>query len=332
MISVVIVSYNTIDLLQACLVSLQKQTAELKIIVVDNASTDGSAAMLRERFPEVTLIANDTNRGFAAGNNQGFTSATGEYILMLNGDTEIPDRDGLERLAIHLHQHQQIGVIAPRLINSDRSVQQSASWNVPNLWSLVLEYTLLNRMLDKLFATRKYPGKVLLSRQELSRSQTVADLLGACLLFRRSLVHEVGLLDERFFIFYEETDFNLRVRRAGYQLCYFPDVTVLHHWGSSVDAGQGLARRMSYGFPSLYTFLHKHRGRAYAAATQLVVGVLSTVTRLGLYALLPLAVLVDLLFARNVRRGIKNQLLVTTAVSRWHLGKRSARPKPTHQD
>ena len=187
---------------------------------------------------------------------------------MLNSDTEVP-KGALSKLARHLERHPDTGVVAPQLRNADGELQQSASWRAPGLLTLFLEYTLLNRVLYRLLPAVRYPGKQLLTRAELRKRRNVGDLLGACVAFRKELLEEVGSLDERFFVFLEETDFNARVRDAGYALTYLPAVRVLHHWGGSVDTAGSMARRFDLFYPSLYRFFRKRHGGAYVTAARL---------------------------------------------------------------
>lgn len=320
--SVVIVNYNTRELLRACLQSVRKQNVSVEIIVVDNASKDGSAAMVQQVFPEVTLIANPDNRGFAAANNQGFAIATGEYVLMLNSDTEITNPNSVSRLTEYLETHPEVGIVAPRLRNAESVIQQSAAWHTPNLLTLFLEYSLLNRVLYRLWPTKRYPGKVLLSLEELKSSQTVADLLGACLLFRKALLDELGWLDEQFFIFLEETDFNRRARQAGYELRYWPEVEVMHRWGSSIDTGSSLKSRYGLYYPSLYNYLMKHEGLPYAAiayAEAVLISGISLVLLLFGWIFGSAAALVG---RPALRQSVLNQLSVVSGIVAWHFGRR----------
>lgn len=321
-LSVVIVSYNTEDLLRRCLTSLGAQPEQIETIVVDNGS-DESAAMVAKEFPQVKLIKNDYNVGFAAANNQGFAAASGEYVVMLNSDCEVPasaaPRGPLGQLADCLAAHPGVGIVGPRLVNEDGSVQQSATWSEPTLLSEFWEYTLLNRVLYKVFPTTRYPGKRLLTPAELEHDQTVSDLLGACLVFRRSLLDTVGTLDERFFVFLEETDFARRTRRAGLQLWFLPQVTVTHRWGGSIDAGGSLDKRFALFFPGLYKFFAKHHNPAYVvvAYSEALLG--------SVFALLVSGVLflIGLLASASVRRRATNLARLYAATLRWHLGWRA---------
>ncbi|HEY8108884.1 MAG TPA: glycosyltransferase family 2 protein [Patescibacteria group bacterium] len=320
-LSVVIVNFNTKELLRECLVSLRTAEPKAEVIVIDNASKDGSVAMVRKEFPKVRLIANKKNKGFAAANNQGFKVAKGDVVVMLNSDTEVP-KGGLSKLAKELEQDPKVGVVGPQLRNADGEVQQSASWRDPGLLTLFLEYTLLNRVLYRLFPTIRYPGKQLLTRAELRKRRAVGDLLGACEVFRRDLLKEVGTLDERFFIFLEETDFSRRVREAGYDLLYQPGVRVLHHWGAAIDSGGSLAKRFNLFYPSLYKFFQKHHGDGYVAVARLLALVLLPVTlAFVLLAWIPLALL-SLLTGKPFYRMAVNQLPMLWGALRWHWGLR----------
>lgn len=328
-VSVVIVSYNTVALLRACLKSLARQPEGLQLIVVDNASADGSAAMVTKEFSRTTLIRNMRNVGFAAANNQGFAKATGEYVMMLNSDCEIPpprgSRGAIGSLVQTLDAQPKVGVVAPRLQNTDGTVQQSAAWSEPTILTELLEYTLLNRVLYRLLPTTRYPGKRLLTRAELTHSHDVTDLLGACLLFRRSLLDRVGTLDERFFIFLEETDFNRRVRRAGLTLRYQAETTVIHRWGSSVDAAGTLRRRFSLFFPSLYTYWKKNRFPGYGVIAYLITLFGSAAIYLLALVLWPIGLVIG-----RLGRTLRSLRDIYGSVLWWHLGGgRGAVPSPT---
>jgi GT2 family glycosyltransferase len=321
MISVVIVSYNTRELLRACLRSLRRSEPAAEVIVVDNASGDDSVAMVRKEFKNVRVIVNKRNRGFAAANNQGFKVAKGDVIAMLNADTEVP-KGGLSRLAKELARDSGIGIVGPQLRNASGEVQQSASWRAPGLLTLFLEYTLLNRVLYRLFPAVRYPGKQLLTRAELRKRRTVGDLLGACEVFRKSLLKEVGMLDEQFFIFLEETDFSCRVRDAGYDLVYLPAVRILHHWGASVDSAGSLANRFGLFYPSLYKFLRKRHGASYVALARLLALVLLPITLLFVWLVwIPLALL-SLVAGKPLYQAASNQVPMLWGALRWHWGLR----------
>lgn len=317
--SVVIVSYNTKKLLQACLETVMVQTPRPEVIVVDNGSHDGSPELVEQNYQAVKLIKNTRNLGFAAANNQAFHEVTGDVIVMLNSDTELPTPTTLEALATHLSQHPEVGVVAPRLTNGQGEMQASVAWTEPTLLTTLYEYTLLNRLLYKVFASRRYPGKLLLTAAEMAHPQSVGDAIGACLAFRRTLLTEVGLLDERFFFFLEETDFNLRVRRAGYKIQYLPEHEVIHHWGGSVDKAGTLTKRFSHYFPSLYAFYGKYHSGWYVG-TQKAIASIGSATIVGLSGLLLLPGKVSRKYNRSrLAQVARNQRALYKQVLNWHV-------------
>ncbi len=239
-LSIVIVSYNVRDLLAQCLASIVSspplaaslrsavgRRPSIEVFVVDNASYDGSAAMVRERFPSVCLIENRDNRGFASANNQAFTQAHGRYVLMLNPDTEV--RAGaLEALLDFMEAHPQAGACGGKLLYGDGSLQHSA-FRFPTLAQIVLDFFPLNwRLIDSRWNGR-YP------RAWYARGEPfeIDHPLGADLLVRRTAAEQVGWLDDRFFIYCEEIDWCMRLKRAGWQIWCVPRAEVLHHQAQS---------------------------------------------------------------------------------------------------
>lgn len=249
-LSVILVNWNTCDLLRDCLNSIRAGTAGLKIelIAVDNGSTDASLAMLAADFPEVAVIANADNRGFAAANNQGLGVARGRHVLLLNTDTLVRG-DVLARAVEWLDAHPQVGVMGPRVLNSDGTVQDSV---------------------------KGWPGFRYLARQTLGLRRNRAVNLGlqeaapvpavsGCAMFvRRAAIADVGLLDEAFFFYGEETDWCRRFARAGWGVHFAPVGEIMHFGG-------GAARRLDHRRDVLLTEgtvrLHrKHGGLAAGVA------------------------------------------------------------------
>ncbi|HEY0072368.1 MAG TPA: glycosyltransferase family 2 protein, partial [Chloroflexia bacterium] len=202
MISIVIVSYNTRDLLRACLRSLPGAAQGLgyEVFVVDNASTDGTVEMIRRQFPEVHVIANEGNVGFAAANNQGLEQARGTSLLLLNPDTEM-QAGSLRTLHEWLAAHPEAGAAGPRLLNRDGSLQRSAH-HFPTPGMLLLEQLSAAALVRHVpWLNRRYLGAW--AHDEPRR---VDWLVGACLLLRREALASTGLLDATFFMYGEEID------------------------------------------------------------------------------------------------------------------------------
>lgn len=225
-LSIIIVNWNTRDLLAQCLTSVYANlpAGNFEVIVVDNASTDDSAAMVRERFPRVVLIENAKNVGFARANNQAIRVSHGGYLLLLNSDAMVTP-GSIEAMMNFLDHHQQVGVAGPMLINLDDSFQASFS-DFPTLWT---EVSLL------LGVSRWFVGPYAPSpRPKIDAVPEPVDwVAGAALLVRRAAVNEVGFLDEAYGFYSEEVDWCWRMRQVGWQTWYLPTIKVYHIGGAS---------------------------------------------------------------------------------------------------
>lgn len=230
-LSVIIVNYNTCALLRNCLQALQRaeREAAYEIIVIDNASRDGSVEMVAQKFPDVTLIKNSSNAGFAAANNQGLRRARGEYLLLLNSDTEV--RPGaLEHCVEFFLAHPKAGIVGCKLLNADGSMQPSCE-SFPSLSNLFFE----NFFLEKIFPQNRLFARRALSFFTYTHALRVDYVKGAFLMIRRQTFKDIGLLDARFFFYAEEMDWCYRARQKGWQVYFTPGGEVLHHGGQSSD-------------------------------------------------------------------------------------------------
>jgi hypothetical protein len=234
-ISVIIVSFNTRDLLRDCLHTLMHEIATLphEIIVVDNASRDGSAAMVATEFPLVRLVRSDQNLGFAAANNRGFALARGRYVILLNSDA-FPREGAIRRSVEHMDQHPQAGLGGGRLIGRDDSAQPSGR----------MFPSILNELLTLSGLAARHPESRLMGRGDRTWADPTLPaqvdwLPGAYIIIRRDLLERLGYFDERFFFYYEEVDLCRRIKGAGYQVWYWPDVVVVHLGGESARTVKG---------------------------------------------------------------------------------------------
>jgi hypothetical protein len=299
-VSVVIVNWNTRELLKNCLASLREHVAgiALESFVVDNGSTDGSVEMVRTGFPDVVIIENGRNLGFARANNVALRRASGRYLLLLNSDTVV--REGaLEGLVSTMDNDLEIGIAGLQLLNEDGSLQNSIS-NTPSLLT-----ELGNKSLLRLLLPSRYPGK----EHRFSAPVNVDSVIGACLMARRQAADAVGLLDEDFFFFLEETDWCLRMKNAGWKVVHDPRYAIYHLQGKS--AGKVNVRARIEYWRSRYTFFRKHYGGC---------------TRLALRAGLMLKLSVNLTFSFLVNvlsfftlPGMRGKLAVYGGVFAWHL-------------
>lgn len=265
-LSIVIVNWNTRDLLSACLQSLASDSRsrglKVEVLVVDNASGDGSADLLRERFPWVRLFANGTNAGFAEANNQAIRESSGRHVLLLNPDTEVQP-GALDALAKFMDQHSEAGAAGARLLNPDGSLQPSCS-RTPTL----------RRELWRLFhldGLRRYSSYGMES-WSTTEPREVEVAQGAALVVRRDALEQVGLLDEDYFIYTEEVDLCYRLRRGEWRIYWIPTAAVVHHGGqSTMQVAEPMFIRL---YESKLIFFRKHRGpwaaRLYKAILLLV--------------------------------------------------------------
>lgn len=231
-LTVVVVSFNTVDLLRACLQSVFAHVpAEgLRVVVVDNASADESVAMVREEFAQALMIANETNVGYAAAVNQGMRAIPADQVLILNSDIEV--RAGsVEELQRVMAEDAQVGMAGPELVLPDGRVQET--WGEG--FSLG-EFARQQLLVDKVWRRKvSNAGETPALRVEGEKAgwQEVAHLHGAALLVRGEALEAVGELDEGYFMYCEDSDWCLRLRRGGWKLAYVPGATMLHHHGAS---------------------------------------------------------------------------------------------------
>ncbi len=229
LLSFCIVNWNTKDLLRQCLESILTTTGELphEVIVVDNASEDGSQAMLRKDFPSVRLIENTANLGFAIANNQALGIARGRYLCLVNSDVLLQP-GCIETLLAHLEARPQAGMIGPRVLNADGTLQPSCLGE-PTVWN-----TLCRTLgLDTLFPRSPWFNGLLLRHWDYQTMREVDVLVGCFWLVRRAAVDAVGPLDESFFMYSEDMDWCTRFRRAGWTILFDPAAEIIHYGGGS---------------------------------------------------------------------------------------------------
>ena len=243
-LSVVVVTFDAMPWIERCLDSVRGY----ETVVVDHGSTDGTLALVRERFPDVRVIEQG-NRGMGGGNNAGIRATSRRYAFLLNSDAWVVD-DAIERLAAYADANPRVAVVGPRLVNQDGSLQRSVR-GFPTLWRLATEYFFLRKLAPRSDALNAFYGGGF--RHDATRD--VESLQGAALLVRREAADEVGLFDEQFFMFSEETDWTYRFHEAGWRVAFFADAKVVHVGGAS--HGGRLYRENLRG---LLRFFAKHRG------------------------------------------------------------------------
>ena len=232
-LSVVIVTWNAKQLALNCLDSLghYRTDPSVEIIVVDNNSSDGTPGAIREGYPFVRLVQNDTNLGFAKANNIGILASSGDYVCLINSDVVVP-RDCLEKMASYMDGNPTIGMLGPRMIGPDGAVGRSCM-GFPTLWRAFCR----TLGLDTLFPKSQLFGQLLMTHFAHDRTADVEVLNGWFWMTRRSAIQELGLLDEQFFMYGEDIDWCKRFHTAGWRVVYFADAQAIHYGGgSSADA------------------------------------------------------------------------------------------------
>ncbi len=266
-VSVCIVSWNVWEDLHTCLVSLfgGGNQASFEVIVVDNNSSDGTPAQLVAKFPQVRLIVNPDNRGFAAACNQAIAVSRGRYCFLLNPDTIVPP-NGLDELVRFADDYPKAGVIGPRLVYPDGSLQYSCR-RFPTVSAAIFRGTFLEPLIPGAKSVRYY----LMSDWDHSEARQVDWVSGAAMLIRRELLEDIGLLDEGFFWGSEDVDFCLRAHQAGWEVVYTPNPEIIHAVGHS--AQQVELSTLLHTHQSMYRLYRKHWSRWWGSRWLIWLGI-----------------------------------------------------------
>jgi hypothetical protein len=306
-LSIIIINWNSKAYLQECLKSLNGNSKGLtrEILVVDNASHDGSAQMVAAEFPGVTFIQSDRNLGFAAANNRAARQAKGDCLLFLNPDTVV-EGDALVKLVQTLRRLPDAGIVGARLLNSNRTLQTSCIQSFPTVTNQVLDCELLRRW----FPQSSLWGMAALFDDSLEPLPVEA-ISGACLMIKREVFERLGRFEERYFMYSEDIDLGFKIHQAGHKCYYVPAATVIHHGGgSSQNARNAFSNVMIR--ESVYRFMRLHRGRLAAGCFRLSIG-LSALLRL------PAAMAIWLVRKEaglNARATVRKWV----AIFRWSIG------------
>ena len=263
-VTIVIVSWNTREFLRNCLRSILEETREasFEIFVIDNNSFDGSGAMVRAEFPEVKLIENRKNRGFAAACNQGICAAPARYILLLNPDTIVLD-DAISRCVQYADSQPDVGVVGCQVVEDDHRV-----FSFPTPFSLFTELT----GLYKVFPRSRLFGRAKLDWWKCDSEQDVDVIAGMFMLVRREAIEQIGLMDEAFFVYFEETDWCYRLAQSGWRRVFIPFARIRHLDGGGKSTSQLSIKMFVQMQKSALIYYKKHQGlRAWAVVRSLYI-------------------------------------------------------------
>jgi len=257
-LSIVIVNFNAEKLLQKCISSVYAETKRVPfdIWVIDNNSKDTSVLMVRQNFPQVNLIENKENVGFARANNQAITKCSGNYILLLNPDTLIL-KNAIEKTIEFMDGNPEVGICGCKVLNEDGTLQLACHRSIPTPGVAFFRLT----GLSKLFPNSKITAKYNLTHLDPDSPHQVDAVSGAFLMIRKEVVNGIGLLDERFFMYGEELDWCLRAKKAGWAIMYYPDANIVHYKG---ECSKFNHRKAAFEFyRSMYLFHKKHFAENY---------------------------------------------------------------------
>lgn len=253
-LSIIIVAWNIREELVNCLRSIEsnRPREDFELIVVDNASSDGTIEAVKNDWPQVITIANSENRGFAAANNQGIKRSKGRYVFFLNPDTLVHPH-ALDILTDFMDKNPDVGACGPRLLNADGTIQRSVR-RFPTFRSALYQYTIFRQIGVFLGQYNRW-----LMKDFTYDSQAEVDqLMGAALLVRRSVIDRIGVMDEGFFMYYEEVDLCLRIKKAGWRIVFTPDAVINHIGG--VSSKQAPVQMRIMAVKSLLYYFKKYRG------------------------------------------------------------------------
>lgn len=264
-LSICIVHYKTGNLLRNCILSIYRHTKGLdfEIIVVDNSSQDNSLETIESEFKGVSLVANRENIGFAAAVNQAIKKSKGEYILVLNPDTIIL-QNAISKSLSFIKGKKDAGIVGCKILNPDGSLQPSCK-TIPGILSSFSESSLLY----KIFPQNRFLGTPYMTYFDYNKVREVDVVNGAFLMFKQRLIEQIGLLDERFFIYSEETDWCYRATKAGFKNYFYPDAQIIHYGGESTRQKE---REMFIELhKSKVKFCEKHNGKL---ASRIIISIL----------------------------------------------------------
>ncbi len=258
-VSIVIVNFNVRHFLHNCLKSIYAETGNMafEVIVVDNNSCDESVSMVKQYFPQVFLIENMENVGFARANNQAFSSCAGEYVLLLNPDTVILD-NAIEKTVRFMDENFMAGIAGCRVLNKDGSMELACRRTIPT--PSVAFFRMIG--LSRLFPKSRLMAKYNLTYLDADQSHEVDSVSGAFLMIRRSVMDEIGGLDEIFFMYGEELDWCLRVKKSGWKVMYYSGAKITHYKG---ECSRFNSRKATFEFHrSMHLFHKKHFAEHYS--------------------------------------------------------------------
>lgn len=310
LLSIIIVNWNSVKYLRECLnsVFVNIRNLSFEVIVVDNASYDGSDQMLKVEFPTVKFIQSAENIGFAAANNLGFSQSSGENLLFLNPDTQVTG-PSINVMLSHLLAIPDAGAVGCKLLNSDGSVQTTCIQPFP---------TILNQLLDTDFLMLRFPGLKLWGIRPLffynGTPEPVEVISGACLMTKRNVFEKAGKFTTDYFMYAEDLDLCYKIRRAGFKSYFVGEASIIHFGGASANSTEVSHFNTVVKRESVAMFFDKHHGKWISCLYRISTGFASIARLIVVTALLPLGVV------NHQMQSLNKAFIKWTKVLRWSLG------------
>jgi GT2 family glycosyltransferase len=258
-LSIIIVTHNAKDFLRNCLKSVFEKIKNLsfEVLVVDNASSDGTFEMLKNEFPQVNAIFSKENLGFAKANNLAIKEAKGKYIFLLNPDTILLD-ENFEKLIDFAQKNPDVGAIGPKVLNSDLTIQHQCKRGFPTPWNIFCYLS----GLAKIFPKSKIFAGYLLTYLDTEKIQEVDSLSGCAMVVKREVIEKVGMMDEDYYLYGDDLDWCYRIKSAGWKVVYFPETKIIHYGGKG-GTGKKPYFNIYHFYRSALIFYRKHLARQY---------------------------------------------------------------------
>jgi GT2 family glycosyltransferase len=258
-LSIIIVTHNAKDFLRNCLKSVFEKIKNLsfEVLVVDNASSDGTFEMLKNEFPQVNAIFSKENLGFAKANNLAIKEAKGKYIFLLNPDTILLD-ENFEKLIDFAQKNPDVGAIGPKVLNSDLTIQHQCKRGFPTPWNIFCYLS----GLAKIFPKSKIFAGYLLTYLDTEKIQEVDSLSGCAMVVKREVIEKVGMMDEDYYLYGDDLDWCYRIKSAGWKVVYFPETKIIHYGGKG-GTGKKPYFNIYHFYRSAFIFYRKHLARKY---------------------------------------------------------------------
>ncbi len=262
MISFIIVNYNTTDMLKGLLSSIKQYFADAEVIVVDNASRDGSSGMVKKDFPDTRIIINNDNVGFGRANNQAMEIANGDVFVLINSDAELFD-DSLKKAVELVNSNKNYGLAGCRLVNTDGSTQASVS-RFPNIGYAFLSATGIGLLLPQAMKSRVLAGRYF----DYGQQSNVDWVMGACMIIRKEIYEKTRGFDNTYFMFGEDMEWCYRIKQAGYEIIYTPKASVKHHFNKSKSTF--ISERYILMYKNYYFFCNQYLGKTQSMIIRLL--------------------------------------------------------------